>query len=223
MRAGGRGGSRRAMPEIPDAAGEGNRGVSPDEGGRALTRRRLGRIVLLAFLVTFTTARAGLALDMLYHGPKVFLHIQDTHVHHLVYGVILLGLVGGYVIFGRSSVARQRLTAVFYGVGLALVCDEFGMWVRLEPSYWERLSYDAVAVVTGILAFVSLCPETYPPARRPWGRVAALAAACTMLSLALGGVLNLLQDRFGHELKAAEGVTPKKKPSRSDGDEWGSR
>ncbi len=118
--------------------------------------------------------------------------------------------------------ARQWLTALLYGVGLALVCDEFGMWVRLRAQYWERLSYDAVAVVTGILAFVSLCPETYPPARRPWRRLVALAAACAMLSLALAGGLNLLQDRYGLALKKAEGSTPKK-PSRTDGDEWGSR
>lgn len=214
--------AHRTRPERRGAPRQTAPGMARAEGAALLTRRMLGRLVLLAFLVTFTTARIGLALDMLYNGPKVFLHIQDTHVHHLVYGVILLGLVGGYVIFGRSSVARQRLTALLYGVGLALVCDEFGMWVRLEPDYWERLSYDAVAVVTGVLAFVSFCPESQPPARRPWRRIAAVGVACVMLSLALGGALNLLQDRFGHELKAAEGITPKKR-SPTSGDNWGSR
>ncbi len=81
------------MPEWQDAPGQKDPGVSPGEGrgsGRVLTRRRLGVIVLVAFLGTFALARVGLALDMLYNGPKVFLHFQDTHVHHLVYGVVLL-------------------------------------------------------------------------------------------------------------------------------------
>lgn len=214
--------ARKERPEPEGGSARTAPGVAPAEGPTLLARRKLGRIVLAVFLGTFVTARIGLAVDMLSNGPKLFLHVRDTHVHHLVYGVILLAVVGGYLVFGRSSAARQRLTAALYGLGLALVCDEFGMWVRLEPDYWERLSYDAVAVVTGVLAFVSFCPEYHPPERRHWRRIAVVGAACAMLSLALGGVLNLLQDRFGHELKAAEGVTPKK-PSRSGGTNWGSR
>jgi NO-binding membrane sensor protein with MHYT domain len=38
---------------------------------------------------------------------------------------------------------------------MALTFDEFGMWLHLGGSYWQRASVDAVVVVAGVLAFLA--------------------------------------------------------------------
>jgi len=162
-------------------------------------------MILLVFFATFALTRISVALDMLNNGPKIYLHYKTTHVHHLAYGICLLSLVGGYLIFGHPNALKKWITAFVYAIGLALAFDEFGMWFHLEAHYWERITYNVVSVVTGILAFIAFFPAPQP-GRRPWKKISALGCACVLLSLSLMGVLNLLQDRYGQELKIAEGI-----------------
>jgi len=78
----------------------------------------------------------------------------DTHIHHLVWGIILL--LGA----GVTAVVLQpplELTAVVFGIGAALTLDEFALWLHLDDVYWSekgRQSVDAVivfAIVTGFM------------------------------------------------------------------------
>jgi hypothetical protein len=84
------------------------------------------------------------------------------HIHHLVWGILILLLVGyGWLLdLGRShsptSIFLSRLMAVSYGVGAALTLDEFALWLNLEPdAYWSsagRESIDAVVLFGAVLA-----------------------------------------------------------------------
>jgi thiol:disulfide interchange protein len=47
---------------------------------------------------------------------------------------------------------------VVYGIGMALTFDEFGMWVRLGGSYWQRASVDAVGVLAALFGLVACAP-----------------------------------------------------------------
>jgi hypothetical protein len=38
---------------------------------------------------------------------------------------------------------------------MALTFDEFGMWLHLGGSYWQRASVDAIVVVAGVLTLVA--------------------------------------------------------------------
>ena len=87
----------------------------------------------------------------------MFLHVGGTHVHHLNYGIILLSAAGAFLIFARPAGRRLSAAAVFYGIGLALTFDEFGMWLHLGGPYWQRASFDAVIVISAVLAHVN-CP-----------------------------------------------------------------
>jgi len=40
-------------------------------------------------------------------------------------------------------------------VAMGLTFDEFGMWLHLGGSYWQRASVDAVIVVTALFGLVS--------------------------------------------------------------------
>ena len=118
--------------------------------------RRLARVVLLSFVLTFIAARVVSLLTMTHHMPNVYLHVRGTHVHHLNYGIFLLAGVGAYLLFseGPANVAAATL----YGIGLGLTFDEFGMWLHLGGDYWQRASFDAVIVLAALLGLVSFAP-----------------------------------------------------------------
>ncbi len=80
------------------------------------------------------------------------------HIHHVVFGVVfmLLSGVASFVISDDHVVWRSILAGLF-GVGAALVLDEFALILHLQDVYWSekgRTSIDAVFValaVTGLL------------------------------------------------------------------------
>lgn len=78
----------------------------------------------------------------------------STHIHHLNYGIVLLSGVGAYLLLVRPEGRRLLVAATVYGVGLALTFDEFGLWVHLGGSYWQRASFDAVVVIGALLALI---------------------------------------------------------------------
>jgi len=51
------------------------------------------------------------------------------------------------------------MTAVLYGVAMGLTFDEFGMWLHLGGSYWQRASVDAVIVLAALFAMVAFAPN----------------------------------------------------------------
>jgi hypothetical protein len=124
--------------------------------------RPLARVVFTTFLLTFIASRLLVILIMGRMIPDLFLHMGQTHVHHLNYGIFLLCTVAGILLFFEVSERERWWCAVAYGFSLALTFDEFGMWLHLGGGYWQRASFDAVIVVAsffGMLAFA-------PPANR---------------------------------------------------------
>jgi hypothetical protein len=115
----------------------------------------LARRALLAFLITFIAARTLVFLIMARRIPNLYLFMDKTHVHHLNYGIFLLAGVGAYLLFGTPTGDGLRRAAFGYGIAMALTFDEFGMWLHLGGSYWQRASVDATVVVAGLLAFIA--------------------------------------------------------------------
>jgi hypothetical protein len=65
---------------------------------------------------------------------------------------------------------------LLYGVAMGLTFDEFGMWLHLGGSYWQRASVDAVIVVTaffGLIAFAHSLKRF--EARHFWAFIVLLA------------------------------------------------
>src|SRR6266480_6848242 len=143
--------------------------------------RSLARLVLLSLLLTFIVSRLITILVMLNRMPDIYLHVRDTHVHHLNYGIFLLAGVGAYLLFkpGFTATPPPPAAAVIYGVGLGLTFDEFGMWLHLNGDYWQRASFDAVIVLVAALALASFAP----PLTR-WRRWQVATALFVLLLLA---------------------------------------
>src|SRR3712207_1702245 len=61
-----------------------------------------------------------------------------THIHHLVWGILLL-MTFGYVGIAVSPDSPWiEITAILFGVGLGLTLDEFALWLNLEDVYWKE-------------------------------------------------------------------------------------
>jgi hypothetical protein len=124
-------------------------------------RRRMF-LASVSFLITFLGVRVIVRLIVGDRGPFDWVMVRGVHIHHLVWGILILLLVGyGWLLdLGRShsplSIFFSRLMSVSYGVGAALTLDEFALWLNLEPNaYWTRqgrLSIDAVILFGSILA-----------------------------------------------------------------------
>ena len=115
---------------------------------------RLARLALFAFILTFIAARIMVILIMDRRVPNLYFFLRGTHVHHLNYGIFLLAGVGAYLLLRLPSGKSLRGGALAYGIALALTFDEFGMWLHLGGSYWQRASVDAIIVVAAILALL---------------------------------------------------------------------
>ncbi len=130
----------------------------------------LARLALLGFIVTFVAARVCVFLIMSRQMPNLYLFMQGTHVHHLNYGIFLLAAVGGYSVFRRPVGRMAEIVALAYGFAMALTFDEFGMWLHLGGSYWQRASVDAVIVISALFGFVAFARSiTRLEARHFWG------------------------------------------------------
>jgi hypothetical protein len=122
---------------------------------RRETANRLARRALFSFIVTFILSRICVFLIMSDEMPNLYFFLHGTHVHHLNYGIFLMSAVCGYSVFRRPTGRAAEITALLYGVAMGLTFDEFGMWLHLGGSYWQRASVDAVIVVAALFGLVA--------------------------------------------------------------------
>lgn len=148
----------------------------------AATPQELARRALLAFILTFIAARTLVFLIMARRIPNMYLFLRDTHVHHLNYGIFLLAAVGAYLLFAAPRGDAARRAALAYGIAMALTFDEFGMWLHLGGSYWQRASLDATVVVAALLAFLAYARSIRKYEARHLRAFAALALAVLLFA-----------------------------------------
>ena len=141
--------------------------------------------ILSSFLFTFMTARITVFLIVSRRIPDLYLHLGGTHVHHLNYGIFLVSGVGAYLLLAGPTNKGLYRVSLLYGIGLALTFDEFGMWLHLGGSYWQRASFDAVVIIGAFLGLIIAAPHI--PKLRPhhWFTAAALAIALLIFSVTL--------------------------------------
>ena len=115
----------------------------------------LARRALFAFILTFVGARTVVFLIMSQRMPTLYFFLRGTHVHHLNYGIFLLAGVAAYLLLWMPTGRAARVAAFIFGAAMALTFDEFGMWLHLGGSYWQRASVDAVIIVAAMLGLIA--------------------------------------------------------------------
>jgi hypothetical protein len=128
---------------------------------------------LIAFILTFFVTRtfvrvirrrAARGVPPKWWQPRN-IHIGKLHIHHVVVGVLLV-MVSGLTLVALSIDGHEpeyTAGAIVFGIGAALVLDEYALILHLSDVYWEedgRTSVDAVfaAVAVGGLLVLGLHP-----------------------------------------------------------------
>jgi hypothetical protein len=118
-------------------------------------------VAAIGFYFSFAAVRVLTHAIRAGHGPFHNVEMGGRHIHHLVWGIFLL-LVVGYTWLlqigtgqGRGSRWAGRVMSFLYGLGAALTLDEFALWLNLRDVYWDRegrASIDAVLLFGSLLA-----------------------------------------------------------------------
>jgi hypothetical protein len=124
--------------------------------GIAAPGKELHFAVLVAFLLSFGFIRtsAHMIRAQVSWWPGNVETKGGTHIHHLVWGILLLMSTGYVGVAVRPDAPWDFIDAALFGVGLGLTLDEFALWLNLEDVYWQqkgRQSIDAVIVVATLL------------------------------------------------------------------------
>ena len=170
------------------------------------TAHRLARMSLFGFLITFILARVFVLLIMAKDIPNLYFFMGSTHVHHLNYGIFMLSGVAGYSVLRRPTGRAAEITALLYGVAMALTFDEFGMWLHLGGSYWQRVSVDAVIVISAFFAWISFAAKLKRFETRHFWLFLALVVAMAGFGVVLyvGGLrLGAMMGQQLHDLESA--------------------
>jgi hypothetical protein len=127
-------------------------------------KRRL-LLAAIGFFCTFAIARSMAYAAYRNTGPFQYVYVGGTHIHHLVWGILLLLVVGFCWLIevgtgaSRSSLFASRLMSLLYGVAAALTLDEFALWLHVQEGiYWTRrdlASIDAI-VLFGVALLIGI-------------------------------------------------------------------
>ncbi len=117
--------------------------------------------LFVAFIVTFLFIR--FSVRMIRAGVSWWpgnVTPGGVHIHHAVFGaaLMLIGGVGAFTPAGANTPWWQIL-GIMFGVGAALVLDEFALLLHLDDVYWSekgRASVDAVILAATVTALLLL-------------------------------------------------------------------
>jgi hypothetical protein len=156
---------------------------------------------LVAFMLTFFVTRSSVRMirhrattgrpTRWWHPRNV--HVGGVHIHHVTFGVLLV-MLSGLTLVTLAITGQEpefTLAAMCFGIGAALVLDEYALILHLSDVYWEedgRASVDAVfaAVAVAGLLIMGLHPLMFfLPVWHSADSVALRAGVGGLLALAL--------------------------------------
>jgi hypothetical protein len=124
-----------------------------------------GRLRLFCFLVAFIAGFLFIRVSVRMIRAQVRWWPGNVtpggqHIHHVVFGLVFMcvGGVGGLAVEDESSGVAAAAAGVF-GVGAALVLDEFALVLHLEDVYWSergRLSVEVVFITIALCGLLLL-------------------------------------------------------------------
>jgi hypothetical protein len=122
--------------------------------------KELHFLLLLSFLCSFGFIRtsAHMIRAQVSWWPGNVQTKGGTHIHHLVWGILLVLTMGYLGLSFDLGTPWIELVVIVFGIGMGLTLDEFALWLNLKDVYWQqqgRQSIDAV-VVTATLLVISL-------------------------------------------------------------------
>jgi hypothetical protein len=149
-------------------------------------------LVIVGFLGSFGFIRLS---TRLMRSPRVpwwpgsVVSDSGVHLHHLVFGILLMILSGTLGFWFFDSGVWLDLCALAFGIGIGLTIDEFALFVHLDDVYWSeegRSSIDAAVLAVGAMMLILLGVQ---PVEFDTGDIGAVIVSIITLLIHLGFVL----------------------------------
>jgi hypothetical protein len=120
----------------------------------------------LAFTGTFATVRAITHRIKDGEGSLHNISVGGIHLHHYMWGILTVSVVGGVALRGDDRLRRHPIVATAYGAGLALIVDEFALLLDLEDVYWAKQGRESVDLAIGLISSTGSVIVGWPILRR---------------------------------------------------------
>jgi hypothetical protein len=123
-----------------------------DAYGNLDRKSQIALVGWTAFTATFAGVRAltwAIRNDV---GPFRNVSLGGAHIHHYMWGILLLGVSGGAALSIPPTEDSTTTLATVYGVGAALVVDEFALLLDLEDVYWAKQGRISVDIGVGVIS-----------------------------------------------------------------------
>ncbi|PTR24921.1 hypothetical protein C8K36_107177 [Rhodococcus sp. OK519] len=104
----------------------------------------------LAFTVTFGGARLVTWLIQIDTRDVGDISAGGTHLHHYLWGILILAGVAIFGMVDRSPGARTWM-GLALGIALALIVDEAALLISLRDVYWQTEGWPSVAIAVVLI------------------------------------------------------------------------
>jgi lysyl-tRNA synthetase, class II len=161
-------------------------------------------LVLLGLVLSFGFIRLS---TRLMRSPRVpwwpgsVVSDSGLHVHHLVFGFVLMILAGTISFAGFAVTPIYEICAFAFGIGIGLTIDEFALFLYLDDVYWSeegRRSIDATVIAVAFMGLILLGVRPLEiDADDPGTLIASLIGAALFFGLI---AICLLKHRVWHGL-----------------------
>jgi hypothetical protein len=159
-------------------------------------------LVLLGLLLSFGFIRLS---TRLMRSPRVpwwpgsIVSDGGVHVHHLVFGIVLMILAGTISFAGFATSPIYEICAFAFGVGIGLTIDEFALWLYLDDVYWSERGRSSVDAAVLAASFMGLVLIGVRPFDLSGGDVDAVIGSVITVGLTLATVaISFLKERLWH-------------------------
>ena len=158
-------------------------------------------LFFVAFLLTFAFIRTSTHMirDQVSWWPGN-VQVGGTHIHHLVWGILLLLICGFIAISLDPQSPWREVVAVFFGIGTGLTLDEFALWLNLKDVYWSkqgRASIDAVVIAAALSGLLLISLRSWIDVTTDVAdAVQAIIGGIGLIGVILG-LVNAAKEKFG--------------------------
>jgi hypothetical protein len=159
-------------------------------------------MVLVGFVGSFAFIRMS---TRLMRSPRVpwwpgsVVSDGGLHVHHLVFGIVLMMIAGTLSFAGFAESPWYEIFALFFGIGAGLTIDEFALFLYLDDVYWAkegRTSVDATIIAAGLICLVLIGTRPFDVETGDVGAVVATIVGAAVWLVAI--VVSFLKGRVAH-------------------------
>ena len=159
-------------------------------------------LVLLGLVLSFGFIRLSTRLmrsPRVPWWPGIVVSEGGVHVHHLVFGIVLMIAAGTISFAGFATSPIYEICAFGFGVGIGLTIDEFALWLYLEDVYWSkegRSSVDAAVIATALMGMALIGVRPFDVSGADFGAV--VASVLTVGLSVVCVVICFLKQRLWH-------------------------